>query len=94
MKLVRADGTPVADEEFVTADYILPFSDATVAEVRKLLADGTIHGDSLGLALAGPPQSRSGRRSPCAATPAAPRRCAHGGKFAVGAIDRWPLSAS
>ena len=31
----------------MTADYILPFSDATIAEVRKLLADGTIHGDSL-----------------------------------------------
>ena len=40
---------PVAAEEFVAADYILPFSDATVSEVRKLLADGTIHGDSLGL---------------------------------------------
>lgn len=47
--LVRATGTPVADDEFVTADYILPFSDATVAEVRKLLADGTIPGDSIGL---------------------------------------------
>jgi hypothetical protein len=29
----------------VTADYILPFSDATIDEVRKLLTDGTIHGD-------------------------------------------------
>ncbi len=47
--LVRAVGEPVADDEFVTADYILPFSDATVAEVRKLLADGTIPGDSIGL---------------------------------------------
>ena len=47
--LVRAVGTPVADDEFVTADYILPFTDATVAEVRKLLADGTIPGDSVGL---------------------------------------------
>ena len=47
--LVRATGTPVADDEFVTADYILPFSDATVGEVRKLLADGTIPGDSIGL---------------------------------------------
>ena len=35
--------------EFVTADYILPFSDASVDEVRKLLADGTISGDSIGL---------------------------------------------
>jgi hypothetical protein len=47
--LVRALGTPVADDEFVTADYILPFSDATVAEVHKLLADGTLPGDSIGL---------------------------------------------
>ena len=47
---LRADlGTAVADDEFVTADYILPFSDATVEEVRKLLADGTIPGDSIGL---------------------------------------------
>jgi hypothetical protein len=49
MTLVKAVGTAVADDEFVTADYILPFSDATVAEVRKLLADGTIPGDSIGL---------------------------------------------
>ena len=48
VQLVRAAGTPVGADEFVTADYILPFSDATVAEVRKLLADGTIHGDSFG----------------------------------------------
>lgn len=47
--LVRSAGTPVADDEFVTADYILPFADATVAEVRQLLADGTIPGDSVGL---------------------------------------------
>ena len=42
-------GTPLAADEIVTADYILPFSDATVDEVRKLLADGTIPGDSIGL---------------------------------------------
>jgi hypothetical protein len=47
--LVRASGMAVADDEFVTADYILPFSDATVEEVRKLLADGAIPGDSIGL---------------------------------------------
>jgi hypothetical protein len=47
--VVRTTGTPVGDDEFVTADYILPFSDATVDEVRKLLADGTIPGDSIGL---------------------------------------------
>jgi hypothetical protein len=49
VRLVRSAGTPVGDDEFVTADYILPFSDATVGEVRKLLADGTISGDSIGL---------------------------------------------
>jgi hypothetical protein len=47
--LVRAQGTPLEADEIVTADYILPFSDATVDEVRKLLADGTIPGDSIGL---------------------------------------------
>ena len=47
--LVRTSGTPLAADEIVTADYILPFSDATVEEVRKLLADGTIPGDSIGL---------------------------------------------
>ena len=47
--LVRTAGAPLADDEIVTADYILPFSDATVDEVRKLLADGTIPGDSVGL---------------------------------------------
>jgi hypothetical protein len=45
VKLVREGGQPVPDDEFVTADYILPFSDATIDEVRKLLTDGTIHGD-------------------------------------------------
>jgi len=47
--LVKTAGTPLAADEIVTADYILPFSDATVGEVRKLLADGTIPGDSIGL---------------------------------------------
>jgi hypothetical protein len=47
--LVRDSGTTVPDDTFVTADYILPFSDASVDEVRKLLADGTIPGDSIGL---------------------------------------------
>ena len=47
VKLVRQSGLPVPDDEFVTADYILPFSDATIDEVRKLLTDGTIHGDPL-----------------------------------------------
>jgi hypothetical protein len=47
--LVRAVGGPLGADEIATADYILPFSDATVDEVRKLLADGTIPGDSIGL---------------------------------------------
>jgi hypothetical protein len=47
--LVRTAGTPRTADEIVTADYILPFSDATIDEVRKLLADGTIGGDSIGL---------------------------------------------
>ncbi len=49
VRLVRVSGKRVPDDEFVTADYILPFSDATVTEVRKLLADGKIPGDSVGL---------------------------------------------
>ena len=47
--LVKTSGTPLADEEIATAEFILPFSDATIDEVRKLLADGTIPGDSIGL---------------------------------------------
>ena len=48
--LVRESGTSVPADTFVTADYILPFSDASIDEVRKLLADGTISGsgDSIG----------------------------------------------
>ena len=49
VRLVRGSGTPVPDDQFVTADVILPFSDATLAEVRQLLADGKISGDSLGM---------------------------------------------
>ena len=48
VRLVRESGTQVPDEEFVTADYILPFPDATLKEVRQLLADGKIPGDSVG----------------------------------------------
>ena len=47
--LVRANGAPLEADEFATADYILPFSDASVDEVSQLLADGTIPGDSIGL---------------------------------------------
>jgi propanediol dehydratase small subunit len=48
-KVVKEAGTPVPADSFETAEYILPFSDATVAEVRQLLADGKIPGASLGL---------------------------------------------
>jgi hypothetical protein len=48
VSLVRTSGAPLAADEIATADYILPFSDATLDEVRKLLADGTIPGDSVG----------------------------------------------
>jgi hypothetical protein len=48
VRVVRESGTRVPDEEFVTADYILPFPDASLAEVRQLLADGKIPGDSVG----------------------------------------------
>jgi hypothetical protein len=47
--LVKTSGTPLSADEIVTAEFILPFSDATISEVRKLLADGTITGDSIGL---------------------------------------------
>jgi hypothetical protein len=47
--LVKASGTPLPADEIATAEFILPFSDATIDEVRKLLADGTITGDSIGL---------------------------------------------
>jgi hypothetical protein len=74
--LVQAVGTPLGADEIVTADYILPFADATVDEVRKLLADGTIPGDSIGLPL---PAPASGPGS-------LPRAAAHGesSRFAVG----------
>ena len=47
--LVKTSGTPLSADEIATADFILPFSDASIDEVRKLLADGTIPGDSIGL---------------------------------------------
>jgi hypothetical protein len=49
VRLVRDSGTSVPADTLTTADYILPFSDASIDEVRKLLADGTITGsDSIG----------------------------------------------
>lgn len=49
VRLVRDSGTAVPVDSFTTADFILPFSDASIDEVRKLLADGTITGGSIGL---------------------------------------------
>ena len=39
LEAVRAEGEPVADDELVSSDIVLPSSDATVAEVRALLTD-------------------------------------------------------
>lgn len=42
---VREVGTPVADDEITQSDLLLPYSDATIAEVRDLLSgDGLIPG--------------------------------------------------
>ena len=54
VRLVRESGTPVPADSFETAEFILPFSDATLDEVRKLLADGKVPGDSLGFPSADP----------------------------------------
>ena len=54
VRLVRGSGSPVPADSFETADFILPFSDATLDEVRRLLADGKIPGDSLGFPAPGP----------------------------------------
>lgn len=39
LEAVRAEGEPVADEELVSSDVVLPAAEATVAEVRALLTD-------------------------------------------------------
>lgn len=39
LSAVRAAGQPVADEELVTSDVVLPASEATVAEVKALFTD-------------------------------------------------------
>lgn len=36
---VRAAGTPVADEELVDSDLVLPYAEAHVDEVRAMLTD-------------------------------------------------------
>ena len=53
-RLVRESGSPVPADSFETADFIVPFSDATLDEVRELLANGKIPGDSLGFPAPGP----------------------------------------
>lgn len=54
VRVVKESGQPVPADSFETAEYILPFSDATVDEVRQLLTDGKIPGDSIGLPATGP----------------------------------------
>jgi hypothetical protein len=45
LERVRSSGTPVPHEEIVQSDLLLPYSDATLAEVRDLLSgDGLIPG--------------------------------------------------
>ncbi|HET7326320.1 MAG TPA: hypothetical protein VFJ14_03460 [Nocardioidaceae bacterium] len=39
LEAVRAEGAPVADEELVDSDLILPPADASVDEVQHLLED-------------------------------------------------------
>jgi hypothetical protein len=36
---VRRAGTPLASDEFTGSDLVVPFSDATLAETRALLAE-------------------------------------------------------
>jgi hypothetical protein len=60
IEVVKDSGTPVPADEITPADYILPFSDATVGEVRQLLTDGKIPGDSLGLPAQGSGAQGSG----------------------------------
>lgn len=45
LEQVRTNGTPVADEEVVVSDLVLPYSDASLDDVRDLLSgDGLIPG--------------------------------------------------
>ncbi len=49
LERVRSVGTSVADDALVQSDLLLPFSDATLHEVRDLLSgDGLIPGRSQG----------------------------------------------
>jgi hypothetical protein len=43
--LVETDGTPVADDELVTSDHVLPHVDTTLEEAREAFAgEGAIPG--------------------------------------------------
>ena len=39
LEAVRAAGTPVADDELVDSDLVLPYAEAHVDEVRAMLTD-------------------------------------------------------
>ena len=39
LQAVREEGEPLADDELVASDVVLPAAEATVAEVRALLTD-------------------------------------------------------
>lgn len=39
LQAVRDEGEPLADDELVASDVVLPAAEATVAEVRALLTD-------------------------------------------------------
>ena len=43
VRLVRSVGTPLPPDELAASDLILPSLDASVDEVRKLLAEDGIH---------------------------------------------------
>lgn len=39
LSAIRTVGTPIADDELLTSDVVLPASDASVAEVRALFGE-------------------------------------------------------
>lgn len=43
VRLVRSAGTPLPPDELAASDLILPSLDASVDDVRKLIADDGIH---------------------------------------------------
>jgi PspAA-like protein len=45
IEMVQGDGTPVADDELVTSDHVLPHADTTLEEAREAFAgEGAIPG--------------------------------------------------